>query len=119
MKVYSSIPSDIKPHVGAAKLHYADAFDIDFSFLLRERKYADLFAMFKDDLEVEDKLMAYGKMKQRVEVDRRRTREDNQASTYTSNDAKFDIRMKRMERFMDILELENRPPNKEQPEPLL
>ena len=38
MRVYNSIPTDIKPLVGATKLHYADAFDSDFSLLLRERK---------------------------------------------------------------------------------
>ena len=38
MRVYNSIPADIKPLVGAAKLHYADAFDNDFVLLLRERK---------------------------------------------------------------------------------
>ena len=38
MRVYNSIPTDIKPLVGAANIHYADAFDSDFSLLLRERK---------------------------------------------------------------------------------
>ena len=53
MRVYNSIPSDIKPLVGAAKLHYADAFDSDFSLLLRERKSDNIPAMFKYSLEVE------------------------------------------------------------------
>ena len=35
MRIYKSIPSNIKPLVGAAKLHYADAFGSDFSLLLR------------------------------------------------------------------------------------
>ena len=38
MRVYKSIPADIKPSPGAAKLHYHDAFDNDFALLLRERK---------------------------------------------------------------------------------
>ena len=71
MRVYNSIHVDIKPLVGVAKLHYVDAFDSDFSLLLRERKYASLLAMFKDALEVEENLMASEKMKNRVEVDRR------------------------------------------------
>ena len=50
MRVYNSIPADIKPLVGAAKLHYADAFDSDFDLLLRERKSANLPAMIKDAL---------------------------------------------------------------------
>ena len=38
MRVYNSIPADINPSVGAAKIHYAEAFDNDFALLLRERK---------------------------------------------------------------------------------
>ena len=49
--------------------------------LLREKKYANLHAMFKYALEIEANLMASGKMKQRVEVDRRKTTEENQATT--------------------------------------
>ena len=63
MRVYNSIPADIKPLVGAAKLHYVDAFESSFSLLLREGKLAKLPAMFKDALEVEINIMAYGKMK--------------------------------------------------------
>ena len=33
MKVYNSIPVDIKPLVGSTKLHYVDAFDGDFALL--------------------------------------------------------------------------------------
>ena len=52
MRVYNSIPTFIKPLVGAAKLHCADSFEIDFSLLLRERKYANIPAMFKYALDV-------------------------------------------------------------------
>ena len=37
MRVYNSIPTDIKPMVGTAKLHYVDSFDGDFALLLREK----------------------------------------------------------------------------------
>ena len=47
MRVYNSIPADIKPLVGAAKLHYVDSFDGDFALLLRERKSARLPSMFQ------------------------------------------------------------------------
>ena len=70
MRVYNSIPADIKPLVGAAKLYCADSFESDFGLLLRERKYASFPSMFKDALEVEENLMASGKMKNRVEEDR-------------------------------------------------
>ena len=76
-------------------------------------KSVNLSAMFKDALEEEANLMASGKMKQRVEVDRRKTREENQPSTYSSTYAKFDIMMKTMERLMDRLVLDSRPPNRD------
>ena len=38
MRIYNSRTNDIKPSPGAAKLHYAEAFDHYFSLLLRERK---------------------------------------------------------------------------------
>ena len=95
MRVYNYIPVDIKPFVGAAKLNYVDAFESDFELLLRERKYASFPITFKDALEVEENLMASGKLKNREEEDK--IRQYNQ--TYTSspsstNDAKFDIMMK-------------------------
>ena len=58
MRAYNSIPADIKPLVGAAKLHYANAFKSDFALLLRERKFASFPIMFKYALEVEENLMA-------------------------------------------------------------
>ena len=106
--MYNSIMIDIKPLVGPAKLHYVDSFESDFSLLLRERKSVNLPTMFIDELEVEDNLMDYGKMKQRVEVDRRKVREENQPPTSSSTDAKFDVTMRTMERIKDILALDNR-----------
>ena len=75
MWVYNSIPDDIKPSPRVAKLHYADAFDNDFSLLFRERKSNTLPTMFTDALEVEANMMACGKIKSRAEVDRRKGRE--------------------------------------------
>ena len=72
MRVYNSIPAAIKPSLGAAKIHYADAFNNDFALLLRERKSNTLLSMFTNALEVEANMMACGKIKQRVEIDRRK-----------------------------------------------
>ena len=63
MRVYNSIPANIKPLVVASQLHYADAFEIDFALLLRERKFANLPVMFKYALEAEANMMDSGKMK--------------------------------------------------------
>ena len=45
MRVYNSIPANIKPLVGTAKLHYVDAFDGDFALLLRERENQQVFPL--------------------------------------------------------------------------
>ena len=79
MRVYNSIPEDIKPSAATAKLHYAGAFDSDFAFPLRERKSVSLATMFTAALEVEVNMMASGKMKHRY-IDRRK-KEENMPST--------------------------------------
>ena len=48
-------------------------------------------------------------MKQRVEADKRKAREENQPSNSSSTDAKFDVMIRTMERLMYILALDNRP----------
>ena len=66
--------------------------------------------MFKYALEVEEKLMASGKLNNRIDADKRR--QDNQPSTYapsSTNDSKFDIMMNTMVRLMDRMALYNRP----------
>ena len=68
MKVCDAIPAEVKPPVGAAQLHYADSFDSDLSLLLRERRSMSLNDMMNDEIEVEVNLMAYGKIKQKIET---------------------------------------------------
>ena len=92
MRVYNSILTDIKPSTGAAKLQYAEAFDNDFALLLREIKSSILPIMFIDALKVEANMMACGKIKKRLDVDRRKGREETMPSTSSassSNDVKF------------------------------
>ena len=81
MRVYNSIPADIKPLVGATKLHYADAFESDFSLLLRERKSASILDMFKYALEVESNMVACGNMKNKIETNKREIEEEIVPST--------------------------------------
>ena len=103
MRAYNLIPADIKPSPGTAKLHYVNAFDNDFALLLRERKSATLPAMFTNALEVEANMMACGKIKLRVEVDRRKCREEIHptSSTSSSSDVKFEMMLKTMEKLMN------------------
>ena len=66
MNLYNSIPTNIKPPIVFAKLHFVDSFDSNFALLLRERKYANLEIMIKYFVEVEVNLIALGKMKHRT-----------------------------------------------------
>ena len=52
-KTYDVIPVDIKPSLGAAKLHYVDAFNSEFTLLLRERRFVSLEDMMDNAIEVE------------------------------------------------------------------
>ena len=68
MRVYNSIPADIKALVGVAKLHYVDAFENEFALLLTDKKSTSLPVIFQDSLEVEDNMMESGKLKPIVET---------------------------------------------------
>jgi hypothetical protein len=52
MKVYNSIPNQVKPSLGASQLHYTDAFKSKFTLLLRERRSTSLNDMMNDAIEV-------------------------------------------------------------------
>ena len=76
--------------------------------------------MFKDALEVEANIMASGKIKKKVETDKRKAREESVPSTSTAsspNDVKFEIMMKAMEILLDRVTVDNIPLNREQNEP--
>ena len=48
MGTYDAILANVKPPLGAAKLHYVDAFSIEFTLLLRERRFVSLTYMMDD-----------------------------------------------------------------------
>ena len=107
MRTYESIPVDVKPLPRAAKLHYVDAFDSEFTLLLRERRYTSLENMMQDAVEVEVNLSTSNKTKQRA--DNRRVKEEAQASTsQSSTDEKMDLMMKAMEILIDRLSVDGR-----------
>ena len=110
MRTYESIPVDVKPPLGAAKLHYAYAFDSELTLLLIERRSTSLENMIQDAIEVEVNLSTSNKTKQRG--DNRRVKEEAQASTsQSSTDAKMDLMMKAMERLIDRLSVDDGGPN--------
>ena len=56
--IYNSLPVQCKPPKGMEKLHYAKAFDDEFAFFLRERRFATLADMMNDAIEVEINMMS-------------------------------------------------------------
>ena len=76
--------------------------------------------MFQDSLEVEANMMASGKIKQKVETYKRKAREEIvpfASAGASSNDVKFEMMLKTMEKLMDRMTVDNRPLNKEHNEP--
>ena len=61
--MYGIIPAEIKPSETSAKLTYANAFDHDFSLLLREIRPVALLNMQDSTLEVESNILASNKLK--------------------------------------------------------
>ena len=55
--MYSRIPAEIKPTETSAKLTYANAFNHEFSLLLRERRPISLLNMQDAALEVESNIL--------------------------------------------------------------
>jgi len=115
MRVYNSIIAEVKPPPVAAQLHYDDSFDNDFSLLLMEMIYNTLYDMMNDSI-VAINLMALEKIKYNFETDMKKFQGEAQLSTSQLSDAKFDLMMKTMERFMENLSLDNKPAIRDQDE---
>ena len=61
--MYGRILVEIKPSETSVKLTYANAFDHDFSQLLRERRPVTLLNMQESALEVESNILAFNRLK--------------------------------------------------------
>ena len=61
--MYSRIPAEIKPTETSAKLTYANAFDHEFSLLLRERRAISFLNMQDAALEVESNILDSNRIK--------------------------------------------------------
>ena len=109
MRSYDSIPAHVKHPPGAAQLHYANAFDSDFSLALRERRSASLADMMNEEIEVEINLMDSGKIKQKTNSERKKIKDEAQSSSSHSSDIRFDSMMKTMDKIMERLVVGDRP----------
>ena len=97
MRIYDSILEHIKPPPGAAQFHYTDAFDRYFSLTLRERRWVKLIDMMNDVIEVKVNLIASGKIKQKLDFDKKKSKEEGQPSSSYFSDAMFDTMIKVVE----------------------
>ena len=101
--MYGRIPGEIKPSENSVKLTYANAFDHEFSLLLRERRPVTSINMQEVALEVESNILASNRLKgnsaQQV-YDRKGKKEAAPVvSTSQSTDGKID----EMAKLMKIL----------------
>lgn len=78
MRVCDSISDHVNPTPRVAQLHYADAFDSDFALTLRERRSPSLADMMNDATEVEVNLMASRKIKYKLDMDKKKAKEEAQ-----------------------------------------
>ena len=82
---------------------------------LSERRSVSLADMMNDAIEVEINMIV-AREKRREEGERRKENEPTQPSSSNSQEARMDMMMKIMEKLMDRLTMENRPPPSEKQE---
>jgi hypothetical protein len=70
--MYGKIPEEIKPSETLAKITFSNAFDDEFSLLLRERRATTLSLMQDATIEVESNILAADKLKSRSDRDRKK-----------------------------------------------
>ena len=110
-RMYSKIPIEIKPSDTSAKITYANSFDSEFCFLLRERRSATLSLMQDATLEVESNILFAHKLKGNTE--RRKTRDE--ASSSSISNPKLEKMTKMIESLtseMSKLKVDNKQPVK-------
>jgi len=67
-KLYNKIPAEVKPSQPTTKVTFVGTFEPDFALLLRDRRGATLNRMQDDAIEIESNMMAFGKLKAKVET---------------------------------------------------
>jgi hypothetical protein len=114
-KMYSKIPDEIKPSETSTKITFANAFDAEFSLLLRERRSATLSLMQEATIEVESNILATDKLKSRGDRDRKKQKEELPSSSHTTSDSKMDEMDKMLKTLtseMARLKMEQKQPNR-------
>jgi hypothetical protein len=114
MKVYNSIPIEVKPPPRVAQLRYVDSFDSDFALLLRERRSTSLDDMMSDAIEVEVNQTASRKIKYNSDRDINKVQDKAHSSTSQSSEERFQLMMKTMEKLIERMSLDNKNNTREQ-----
>jgi hypothetical protein len=105
-KLYNKIPAEVKPSQPTAKITFVGAFEPNFSLLLRERRGATLTRMQDDAVEIESNMMAYGKLKAKVETENQETRHFKEQARPSGSNRSTNNKMDDMARI--IKELSNK-----------
>jgi hypothetical protein len=92
--VYHSIPVDVRPPPGLAKLHFPEAFDPEMAFQLRERNTASLEEMQNIAVDVETNLLI-----------KRSKLKDKEMEQLKSSEAKLEILASAMEKMMQKINI--------------
>jgi hypothetical protein len=71
-KMYSKIPYEIKPIETSSKITFANAFDAEFSLLLRERRSVTLILMQEVAIEVESNILVTERLKSKNDGDKKK-----------------------------------------------
>jgi hypothetical protein len=93
-EVYHSIPVDVRPPPGLAKLHFPEAFDPEMAFQLRERNTASLEEMQSIAVDVETNLLI-----------KRSKLKDKEMEQLKSSEAKLEILASAMEKLMQKINI--------------
>ena len=119
MKIYNVIPTQFKPPPSSAQLQYVEAFDSEFTLWLSKRKSSSLVDMTNDAIEVEVNMNATKSKNRdegewiREEGEIRKEKNPEQPSSSNPQEAKMDMMMKTMEKLMENIIVDSRPPHRE------
>lgn len=94
--VYNAIPADIKPPMGLALIKFIDGFDTDMAYQLRERDPTTLQDMQKNEVSVEENLLA---KRARMKTEKKVTIKEEASSS----DVKGDHILRKIEKMFDQL----------------
>jgi hypothetical protein len=113
--MYGKIPNEIKPSETSAKISFVNAFDVEFSLLLRERRDTTLSLMQDSAIEVESNILAADKLKSRNDRDRKNQKEEAPSSSNTTYESKMDEMDKMLKTLtseMERLKMEQKQPSR-------